>query len=271
MPESGPAQVIDVCGVRLEYSWIEQNPHSPTAIVLLHEGLGSVAMWKTFPRRVHDATGLPVLAYSRAGHGKSSAPKEPRTSRYMHDEALVVLPSVLEVLGIRRPVLFGHSDGASIALIYASAFSRSTASLIALAPHVFVEDVTVRSVAEAKQDYESGSLRGRLHRYHDDVDCAFHGWSDIWLRSDFHSWSIEHLLPQVTCPVLAIQGGQDRYGTFAHLDRLVDSIPNIQFLRLDACGHSPHWDAPRKVLTATSDFLSHQMKLSLPKQPKGIP
>ena len=181
----------------------------------------------------------------------------------MHDEALVVLPSVLEVLGIRRPVLFGHSDGASIALIYASAFSRSTASLIALAPHVFVEDVTVRSVADAKQDFESGSLRGRLQRYHDDVDCAFHGWSDIWLRPEFRSWSIERLLPQVTCPVLAIQGGQDRYGTFAHLERLASSISNIELLRLETCGHSPHWDAPRRVLTATSDFLGRHIDIDL--------
>jgi pimeloyl-ACP methyl ester carboxylesterase len=201
-------------GHRLEYKRINPRPRPGAAdapvLVFLHEGLGSVAMWKDFPETVSHATGCPAIVYSRYGYGKSDRLAEARGVDYMHREALEVLPQLLDALSIRNPILIGHSDGASIALIHSGAGSRPVNGLVLLAPHVFVENITVQSIAEAKVAFENTDLRARLARYHDDAESTFRGWNDIWLHPDFRRWNIEEYLPGVACPVLIIQGDDDQ-------------------------------------------------------------
>jgi pimeloyl-ACP methyl ester carboxylesterase len=168
----------------------------------------------------------------------------------MHDEALVVLPELLDRLEVRRPILLGHSDGGSIAIIHAGGSGRDVAGLVLLAPHVVVEDISVASIRAARDAYARGALRARLGRHHDDVDGAFRGWNDVWLRPEFRDWSIEEYLPRIACPVLAIQGEEDEYGTMAQLERIGGAIRNAQILKLAQCGHSPHRDRAAEVLEA---------------------
>jgi len=201
------ARFFDVAGHRLECVRIRGAKSAPT-LVFLHEGLGSVALWKDFPARVAEATGCPVLVYSRAGYGRSSPAVLPRVPNYMHVEALTVLPALLDRLGIADPVLVGHSDGASIALLHAGSGSRPVRALVALAPHVFVEDMSIASIDEVRRQYETTDLREKLARRHADPDAAFRGWNDVWLAPAFRSWNIEACLPGVRCPLLLIQGGQ---------------------------------------------------------------
>ena len=241
-------------GARLEYVRQPGSGLAPT-IVMLHEGLGSVSMWRDFPQRVADTTGHAVVAYSRQGYGRSSPLAAPRSVRFMHDEALVVLPQVLDALEIRRPILLGHSDGGSIALIHAGGSGREVAGLVLLAPHVMVEDVSIASIAQARSAYAQGDFRARLGRHHDDVDGAFRGWNDVWLRPEFRGWSIEEYLPQITCPVLAIQGEEDEYGTMEQVDRIGRAIPHARILKLARCGHSPHRDRAEDVLEAIRGFV----------------
>jgi len=244
-------------GHRLEYAWF--GAERPQAIVMLHEGLGSLALWKDFPGRLAAATGRSVLAYSRLGYGGSDPLRAPRGVDFMHVEALETLPSLLDALGVQEPVLFGHSDGASIALIHAARAGRPVAAVIALAPHVFVERYGLDSIAAGRRAYLDGDLRSRLSRYHDDVEGAFWGWNDIWLHPDFVAWSIEALLPEIACPVLAIQGLDDEYGTIEQIDRIERGLRQLRQLRrieLAQCGHSPQRDQPAEVLTATARFLS---------------
>ena len=236
-------------GVRLEYARLPGAGSGPT-IVMLHEGLGSVSMWKDFPARVADTTGHEVLVYSRQGYGRSAPLTAPRPVRFMHDEALVVLPELLDRLEVRRPILLGHSDGGSIAIIHAGGSGRDVAGLVLLAPHVMVEDISVASIAAAREAYAQGALRARLGRHHDDVDGAFRGWNDVWLRPEFRDWSIEEYLPRITCPVLAIQGEEDEYGTMEQVDRIGRTIPHARILKLGRCGHSPHRDRAEEVLEA---------------------
>jgi pimeloyl-ACP methyl ester carboxylesterase len=223
---------------------------------MLHEGLGSVALWRDFPARLAEATGRRVLAYSRLGYGSSEPLHGPRGVDFMHREALHALPQLLEALGVRECVLFGHSDGASIALIHAARARRPVAAVIALAPHVFVERYALDQIAAARRAYLEGPLRGKLARFHADVDSAFWGWSDIWLHPDFVAWNIEALLPDIPCPLLAIQGVDDEYGTLAQIDRIERGARTMRRLELAACGHAPHRDQPGAVLTATADFLA---------------
>ena len=200
-------------GHRLEYERIEVGGHDRPTLVLLHEGLGSIAMWRDFPHLLAHATVSRVIVYSRYGYGSSDPLREPRNVRYMHDEALVVLPELLDALSIVNPILVGHSDGGSIALIHAGASGRTVAGVVAMAPHVFVEDISVASIAAARDAYEATDLPSRLGRYHADVDGAFRGWNNIWLHPDFRTWNIEEFLPRIACPILAIQGEDDEYGT----------------------------------------------------------
>lgn len=241
---------------RIEYRFA--LPAEPTGIdiVMLHEGLGSTDMWRDFPERLAAATGCRALAYSRHGYGRSTPLDQPRTVEYMHEEARFWLPSILERLGIRRPVLFGHSDGASIALIHAAQPQSDVRALVALAPHVKVEEITVRSIAEARTAYAGSDLRERLSRYHADVDSAFWGWNRIWLDPAFRSWNIESLLPSIRCPVLAIQGEDDEYGTMDQIDSIGRRAPAATLLPLPACRHSPHRDRPEAVLEATRRLLA---------------
>jgi len=224
-------------------------------IVMLHEGLGSTSMWRDFPERLATATGLRTLAYSRYGYGRSTPLAGPRTVDYMHEEAVVWLPALLERFAIERPVLFGHSDGASIALIYAAERPHEVAALVALAPHIRVEELTLRSIERARTSYLEEDLKQRLSRHHANVDSAFWGWNRIWLDPAFRSWSIEGLLGRIRCPVLAIQGEQDEYGTMEQLTGIARAVRDTRLLALPDSGHAPHRDQPDAVLEATARFL----------------
>jgi pimeloyl-ACP methyl ester carboxylesterase len=253
-----------VAGGRIEYERIPGERAGPT-IVLLHEGLGSISMWRDFPRQVAEVTGHEVLVYSRHGYGRSAPLIAPRSLRFMHDEALVVLPELLDTLEIRGPILLGHSDGGSIAIIHAGGSGRDVAGLVLLAPHVMVEDISVASIAAARVAYAEGDLRARLARHHDDVDGAFRGWNEVWLRPDFRAWTIEEYLPRLTCPVLAIQGEDDEYGTMAQVDRIGRAIPDAQILELADCGHSPHKDRAQEVLDAIRGFVERVLMTDRPR------
>lgn len=225
--------------------------------MFLHEGLGSVALWKYFPAQLVAATGCPALVYSRYGYGKSDRLSQAREAGYMHREALDVLPQVLDQLGIVAPVLIGHSDGASIALIHAGAGKRSVRGVVAMAPHVFVEDLSVRSIAAAKTTFERGDLAEKLGRYHDDVGSTFRGWSEIWLHPDFRRWNIEDVLPGVRCPLLLIQGEDDQYGTVAQVEAIARQVSGpVQTVMLPDCAHAPHQSQQKDAtIAAIARFL----------------
>jgi len=250
------ARFIDVAGHRLECVRIGGAKTAPT-LVFLHEGLGSVALWKDFPARVAAATGCPALVYSRAGYGRSSPAALPRAPDYMHVEALTVLPALLDRLGIEEPILVGHSDGASIALLHAGSGKRPVRALVALAPHVFVEDMSIASIDEVRRQYETTDLREKLARRHADPDAAFRGWNDIWLAPTFRRWNIEGCLPGVRCPLLLIQGRDDEYGSAAQLDAIERQVSGtVARLELADCRHSPHRDQPEATLAAIVDFVA---------------
>ena len=245
----------------LEYRTISAAGDAPL-VVFLHEGLGSLSAWRDFPDRLCKAGGLRGLLYSRAGYGRSTPrPHHVRwTPEFMHVQAREVLPELLAALEIdtRRspPWLFGHSDGGSIALIYAATFPDRVAGVIAVAPHLFVEDLSVRSIERARDVYRNTDLRERLARHHADVDSAFWGWNDIWLDPAFRDWNIEALLPSIRCPVLAVQGYDDEYGTMAQIDRIPLGVPRARLLKLASCGHSPHRDQPEALIDAAVGFIA---------------
>jgi pimeloyl-ACP methyl ester carboxylesterase len=244
-------------GRRIEYAAIPGDADAAGTLVFLHEGLGSVALWRDFPRKVATRLRAPALVYSRFGYGGSDGLETRRTPRFMHDEALSVLPALLDELGIDRPILIGHSDGASIALIHAAAAGRPVKGLVCLAPHVLVEPVCVESIAKIRQTYLETDLRQRLAKYHDRVDDAFLGWADIWLDPAFLAWSIEDLLERVERPLLLIQGEDDEYGTLAQLDRIEARAHGpTHRLVLERCGHSPHRDQEAAVIEAIVAFVN---------------
>ena len=240
---------------RIEYERIGVAAARRPELVFLHEGLGSVSMWRDFPARVARATGCNAVVTSRYGYGRSDPLAAPRTVRYMHDEALIALPEVLDVLALERPILVGHSDGGSIALILAGAGSRPLAGVVTLAAHVMVEDLTVASIEAAKAAFEATDLRARLAPYHADVESAFLGWNRIWLDPAFRAWNIEEYLPTIGCPVLAIQGEDDEYGTMEQMRRIGAKVADVQLLKLAACRHSPHRDQPDAVIDAIARFV----------------
>jgi pimeloyl-ACP methyl ester carboxylesterase len=232
----------------------------------LHEGLGSVSAWRDFPARLVERTGCSAVVYSRYGYGNSEPLGEPRNPHYLHDEALHALPELLAKLPVENPILLGHSDGASIALIYSGAneagpngagTNRRVRGLIVIAPHVFVEHASVTGVAAAKVAFETTDFAEKLARHHRDTESAFLGWSNIVLNPDFHSWNIEEYVSRIRCPVLAVQGVEDEYATLAHLDaisRLVTAP--VERLHLSNCGHSPHRERPDELLNAVSTFIA---------------
>lgn len=246
---------LDLALDRIEYQRIEvARPPRPT-LIFLHEGLGSIAMWRDFPEKVARAAHCEAIVYSRYGYGNSDPLGEPRSVRYMHDEAQTALPQLLDLLAIERPILIGHSDGGSIALIHAGTRVRAVRAVVTLAAHVFVEDISVASIAAAKAAYETTDLRDRLARYHADVDSAFWGWNRIWLAPEFRDWNIEEYLPRIPCPVLAIQGAEDEYGTMEQMRRIGVGVEDVELLALERCRHSPHRDRPEAVLTAIVGFV----------------
>jgi pimeloyl-ACP methyl ester carboxylesterase len=233
--------------------------------VFLHEGLGSVSTWRDFPARVAAATGCGALVYSRAGYGNSDPAELPRPVSFMHTEALVTLPEVLDSAGVRDAILFGHSDGGSIALIYAGGVRDARLrGLVLEAPHVFVEDVSVESIRRAAEEYERGSLKQALARHHGrNVECAFRGWNRVWLEPSFRSWNIEEYLPRVIVPVLVIQGEQDEYGTLLQVRAIEEGCQGpVRSLVLTGCGHSPHRDQPERVLEAVTSLVRDELLFS---------
>jgi pimeloyl-ACP methyl ester carboxylesterase len=249
-------------GRRIEYRFVEPGAANGLDLVMLHEGLGSVSMWRNFPEQLAQATGCRTLVYSRHGYGRSSPLDAPRGVNYMHEEALIWLPAILARLKIRRPVLFGHSDGGSIALIHAAGSKNEVAGIIALAPHVKVEDLSVRSIDAAKTAYLETELRAKLSRHHADVDAVFWGWNRIWLDPEFRHWNIEGLLAAIRCPILAIQGEDDEYGTMEQIASIARTAPDAKLLALPACRHSPHRDQPQAVLAAAREFVATHVKIA---------
>jgi pimeloyl-ACP methyl ester carboxylesterase len=244
-----------VCGRRLECAEIDGDRERP-ALVFLHEGLGSVALWRDFPARLAAATGRRAFVYSRLGHGWSDPLEAPRTPRFMHEEALDALRALLDGLELHAPVLVGHSDGASIALIHAGAGRRPVTGLALIAPHVFVEDVSVREIAVARRAFAESDLRERMARYHRDAEATFRAWNDIWLAPEFRAWNIEDVLGGIACPVLVVQGERDQYGTLAQLDAIERGIPGpVRRAVLDA-RHAPHLEAPEATLAVVTDFVN---------------
>jgi pimeloyl-ACP methyl ester carboxylesterase len=239
---------------RLETVRWDGDPARPV-IVMLHEGLGSVSLWRDFPQRLCERTGCTVVAYSRYGYGRSDVLREKREPEYMHHEGEVVLPALLAQLGIERPILFGHSDGASIALICAGAHPEAVRALVLEAPHVFVEEISVRSIAEAKTAYATTDLPKKLARHHADPDTTFFGWNDVWLDERFRAWNIEAYADRVRCPVLLIQGDADEYGTTAQVDAIAARVPGSETCLVPRAGHSPHRDAPELVLDRITSFV----------------
>jgi pimeloyl-ACP methyl ester carboxylesterase len=249
---------ITVQGRKLEYVRLPSSyPRADApAMVFLHEGLGSVSMWRDFPQRLADATGCEAVVYSRCGYGRSDPAPLPRSTRYLHDEALLALPELLDRLNIERPFLFGHSDGASIALIHAGGCTRPLSGIVLMAPHVLVEDISISGISAAKLAYQSTDLRQRLGRHHQDVDGVFWSWNDIWLHPDFRAWNIEEYVAPISVPILAIQGEDDEYATMEQLDRIARLGRDVELLKLADCRHSPHKDQPGAVIAAVSDFVA---------------
>jgi pimeloyl-ACP methyl ester carboxylesterase len=251
--------------LKIEYRWLNAHLADAPLAVFLHEGLGSVAMWRDWPQTLCDALGMRGLVYSRPGYGRSTPrPHDVKLPvDFMSVQARDVLPALLDALGVnaeeRRCMwVIGHSDGGSITLLYAAAFPDALAGAVVIAPHVFVEDISVESIAEAKTAYEQTELRSKLARYHDDVDSAFYGWNDIWLSTAFRSWSIVDELDGIRCPLLAVQGHDDHYGTMAQIDSIARRAPQTLLTKLDDCGHSPHRDAPQALNEAIVGFIGHR-------------
>ncbi|HEY3186096.1 MAG TPA: alpha/beta hydrolase [Solirubrobacteraceae bacterium] len=244
---------VVVAGRRLEA--IELAGDAARApLVLLHEGLGSVALWRDFPARLHAATGRRVIAFSRFGHGRSEPPPAPRTPAFFHEEALDVLPELLDQVGAVEPVLVGHSDGASIALIHAG--RHPVRALVLLAPHVVVEDITVEAISATRTAYLEESLRERMARHHDDPDAAFWGWCDVWLDPEFRAWNLEPDAERVRAPTLLIQGSEDAYGTLDQLDRIQARVRGPVERLVVPGGHSPQLEQPGAVVGAIAGFLA---------------
>jgi pimeloyl-ACP methyl ester carboxylesterase len=250
--------------VRIEHAWIASEQPGAPLMVFLHEGLGSLSMWKEFPARLCAALGCRGLVYSRPGYGRSTprAAHEAWDLDFMHRQAHEVLPALLEALRVdtanERPWLFGHSDGGSIALLFAARFPGHLAGAVVLAPHIMVEDLTVASIESTRQAYMHTELRQRLARHHDDPDSAFWGWNRVWLHPPFKQWSIEQELSSVRCPVLAIQGLADEYGTLEQIRGIARRVPKpglVELLELPDCGHSPQRDQADAVIAATRRFL----------------
>jgi len=244
--------------LRIEYQWVGNAASAHPTVVFLHEGLGSVAMWKDFPERFCADYGFRGLVFSRYGYGQSTPkpPDEYWTPDFMHAQAHEVLPALFRQLHIAKPWLFGHSDGASIALLHAARFD--VAGIVVVAPHIFVEDVSIASIEQARSAYADTDLRARLARYHADPDSAFRGWNDVWLSPAFRTWNIQAELATIRCPVLAVQGEDDEYGTLAQIRGIAEAVPGTELLVIPECAHSPHRDQAALLAREAARFITEK-------------
>jgi pimeloyl-ACP methyl ester carboxylesterase len=251
-----PSGFLTIGASELEYRMIGPAPDQAPTIVMLHEGLGSAVQWGDFPDKLQAATGTGVFVYSRAGYGASSPVTLPRPLDYMHVEALDVLPKLFDAIGFRRGLLLGHSDGASIAAIYAGGMQdHRVRAIVLIAPHFIVEDISVTSIAEIKTLYETTNLKEKLARWHKDVDNAFYGWNGAWLDQTFRNWDISEYLAYIRVPVAIIQGAKDQYGTLRQIEIAQDECYcPVDVTVLDDAGHSPHRETPEATLDVISDF-----------------
>jgi pimeloyl-ACP methyl ester carboxylesterase len=267
MANLAPSGFLNINGADLEYRMIGPAPDAAPTIVMLHEGLGSVGLWGDFPEKLQTATGAGVFAYSRAGYGASSPVKLPRQLDYMHIEAQQVLPKLLDAIGFRRGLLVGHSDGASIAAIYAGSHQDHRLQGIALiAPHFIVEDISVKSIAEIKTTYEGTNLKEKLARWHKDVDNAFYGWNGAWLDPKFRDWDISDYLAYVRVPIAILQGEADQYGTMRQVEiAREECYCPVDVTVIKGAGHSPHREAPEAALTAIADFAAAALRTDQPQ------
>jgi pimeloyl-ACP methyl ester carboxylesterase len=265
-----------ISGLTIEAAWHGPRPQEAPTLVLLHEGLGCVALWKEFPQALAERTGCGVLVYSRPGYGNSDALPLPRAVTYMHEEATTILPAVLDAAGIKKCILVGHSDGASIATIYAgSRQDFRVRALVLMAPHFFVEDMNIRKIADVKAEYEAGDLRRRLARHHRHVDAAFYGWNGPWLA--FKDWRIEQEVAHIRVPILILQGADDPYGTAAQIELAQDAAYcPVEALMLDHCGHAPQRDRPEATLVAIAAFVERVLEheglafFTSPREGEGV-
>ena len=248
--------LVQAAGHSLNYEWVGEGPAAPI-LVFLHEGLGSIRQWRDFPAKLCASTGLRGLVFDRYGYGQSDTLEESKRGvHFMHDEALRALPQLFSALNVEQPILIGHSDGASISLIHAGG-GFPVKAVVAMAPHVFIEPVCLTSIARITQTFESSDLPKALGKYHRDPRKTFYGWADVWLDSSFPKWDIrDDYLPRIDCPVLAIQGEDDEYGTMQQLDDTKRRVRRCELLKLPGCGHSPFKDQPEKVLSAIQSFIA---------------
>jgi pimeloyl-ACP methyl ester carboxylesterase len=256
--------ILQISQQRLEYRMIGPRPGDAPTLVMLHEGLGCVGMWGDFPDKLQRATGCGVFVYSRAGYGQSSPAALPRPLSFMHAEARATLPELLDVIGFKSGLLVGHSDGASIAAIYAGSHQdHRITGVVLIAPHFFVEDVTIASIAEMRKAYDTSDLRDRLARWHADVDATVHGWSDVWLKGDFKNWDLTNELGYVRVPILIVQGEEDQYGTVAQIEAAQrDCYCPVEVVLLPGARHVPQREAPEATLAAVSWFVKDVLALA---------
>ena len=252
------AGFLDLPPLRLEYRMIGPRPETAPTIVMLHEGLGCVDLWGEFPEKIAAATGAGVFVYSRAGYGRSSPGQLPRAVSFMHEEACEVLPRVLNAIGFARGILLGHSDGASIAAIYAGSIQdHRVRGLVLIAPHFFTEDMGLAEIRRARDAFASGALRGKLQRWHADADCAFRSWSEPWLDPGFRTWDITDVLGYIRVPILIVQGELDQYGTLKQVEAAEqECFCPVEKAVLAGIRHAPHREAPELTLKTVADFIN---------------
>lgn len=260
---SAGSGLLTAGGKRLEYRCLGPAPEAAPTIVMLHEGLGCVALWRDFPEKVAAATGLGVFVFSRAGYGRSDPAELPRPLDFMTREAVDVLPEVLDQIGLRRGILLGHSDGATIAAIYGGRVPDSRlCGLILMAPHFFTEPMGLAEIAKTREVYETTDMRRKMAKYHRDPDNAFRGWNDTWLHPDFEAWNVAGVIDDLRVPVLAIQGRDDQYGTLAQIDEIERRIPApLEISIIDDCRHSPQLEQPDKTLAAIAEFTARLQRI----------
>jgi len=253
---------LDLAPLRLEYRMIGPRPDAAPTIVMLHEGLGSAGLWGSFPDELAKATGAGVFVYSRAGYGESSGANLPRSTLFLNEEAREVLPRVLAAIGFRRGLLLGHSDGASIATIYAgSVQDHRVRGLVLIAPHFFTEEIGLAEIRRAKKSFESGGLREKLERWHADVDTAFRSWNEPWLDPAFQKWDITEALGYVRVPILIVQGTDDQYGTLKQIETAQEECYcPVETAILPGVRHVPQREAPELTLAAVAGFVNRLLR-----------